>query len=158
VAVSVLIWGGIHVYDDLYPPDRIGVRILGIPPATRFISILVERDGCAHGLAWSPSVSGVAIGPMDPASCIWSHRNLDDPSELQAFVFWQPGIRYGVIRFEPSHGWWVTWFSKVDVPVSRQDWLQGDFGFVLNLASGRTERPQDHLVGQLGLDEVRDLR
>ena len=83
---------------DLYPRDRVRVSVLGIPRETHFICLIEETDGSVETMYWCPAASGMSLGGIHPRDCVSSFRNPNDPAQLDDFVIWRPGSRYGVIR------------------------------------------------------------
>jgi hypothetical protein len=142
-------------YFNMYPRDRVRVRIVGIPDGTHFICVVAADEGGIRSMDWSHAAFGASIGPMNPKECISSFRDPNDPPQLDEFVFWRLGTRYGVIRRQVDQTWWVTWFDSHQVPVSDRSLILGGGSAVLSLKGRKAEPVPQDVVCALGFQEIR---
>ena len=151
VIAAAVFW----LYQSFHPSWRVRVSAINIPVGTDFASFVAESDGILSNMEWSPKSEIHLPFTMDPASCIWSIQNPDNPKvDWNAYVRWQPGERYGVVTRNTSGTWRVTWFEAGAVPIRGRLLVLGGGEVAFDLSLGQTELMPADQVRSLGLQDV----
>ncbi len=120
------------------------VIITNLPPGTRFVAITAEKSGKLECMDWRFRTSYGSIRQIPAAEAYWDKSEIQG-SKVDQVVYWRRGDRYGVVTYEGSGKWRITWFGPE---------VAGFSTAAFDVTQGQTVPLANEQLKALGLNDV----